>query len=157
VWTLIGISGYSIARMNDLNMALNPLHKQVVRALGLWANNYRIYPFGFLLPFMAIMSVFIAALFAKIQHPKIALCCNSFMLASVIGSFGFTLYPFVLPSYTIPDHSLTIWDAASSQNTLLWMLAVVIVFLPIVLGYTAWVFRVMRGTVTEKHLDHSTY
>ena len=98
---------------------------------------------------ISISGVLIAGLLAKKQHPKIALCCHSLVLACMIGTFGFTLYPFVLPSSILPNHSLTIWDAVSSQRTLSWMLVVVLIFLPIVLGYTTWVFRVMRGKVSE--------
>jgi cytochrome d ubiquinol oxidase subunit II len=43
---------------------------------------------------------------------------------------------------------LTIWDASSSEKTLLIMLGAVIVFLPIVLAYTIWVFRVLKGRIT---------
>jgi len=58
------------------------------------------------------------------------------------------LFPFLLPSSTQPDHSLTVWDASSSPTTLMIMLWAVIVFLPLVLAYTAWVFRVLRGRIT---------
>jgi cytochrome d ubiquinol oxidase subunit II len=60
---------------------------------------------------------------------------------------GFALFPFLMPSSTSPDQSLTVWDASSSAKTLLIMLCAVLVFLPIILAYTAWVFRVLRGRV----------
>ena len=55
------------------------------------------------------------------------------------------MFPFILPSSTIPDHSLTVWDASSTQNTLWIMLLATIVLLPIILAYTAWVYRRARG------------
>jgi cytochrome d ubiquinol oxidase subunit II len=36
------------------------------------------------------------------------------------------------------------------------MLVAVIVFLPIVLAYTAWVFRVLRGQVTLERIRQHT-
>jgi cytochrome d ubiquinol oxidase subunit II len=33
------------------------------------------------------------------------------------------------------------------------MLVATAVFLPIVLGYTTWVYRVLRGRVTVAHID----
>ena len=36
------------------------------------------------------------------------------------------------------------------------MLIAVVVFLPIVLAYTAWVFRVLRGKVTLEHVRTQT-
>jgi cytochrome d ubiquinol oxidase subunit II len=47
---------------------------------------------------------------------------------------------------------LTVWDASSSAKTLLIMLWAVIVLLPIVLLYTAWVFRVLKGRITLETL-----
>ncbi len=59
------------------------------------------------------------------------------------------MFPFLLPSSTHPSQSLTVWDASSSKATLSLMLIAVIVFLPIVLAYTSWVYYVLRGAVTE--------
>ena len=46
-----------------------------------------------------------------------------------------------------PGASLTVWDASSSRLTLAVMLGAVVIFLPIILAYTAFVYRVMRGPV----------
>eukprot|EP01037_Dinobryon_pediforme_P014724 gene14724-14849_t len=43
-----------------------------------------------------------------------------------------------------------VWDASSSQRTLWIMLLAVVIFLPIILGYITWLFRVLRGKVTEE-------
>ena len=64
-----------------------------------------------------------------------------------------SLFPFLMPSSSYPDHSLTVWDASSSRSTLFLMLLVVVVFLPIVLAYTAWAYRVFRGIVTEAAIE----
>ena len=73
--------------------------------------------------------------------------------AGTILTAGFALFPFLLPSSSVPGHSLTVWDASSSARALLLMLVAVIVFLPVVLGYTGWVFRVLRGPVTLESMD----
>ena len=73
--------------------------------------------------------------------------------AVTIASAGATLFPFLLPSSTDPGASLTIWDASSSKLTLEIMLGCVVLFLPIILAYTAWVYRVMRGPVTEQQIN----
>ena len=76
-------------------------------------------------------------------------------MIGIIGSAGLSLFPFVLPSSLDPNSSLTVWDASSSQLTLFIMLLVTLVFMPIILAYTAWVFTVMRGTVTTKSLGRN--
>ena len=58
------------------------------------------------------------------------------------------LFPFLLPSSEVADDGLTVWNASSSERTLRIMLIAVAVFLPIVLAYTVWVFRVLKGRIT---------
>ena len=72
---------------------------------------------------------------------------------------GFATFPFLLPSSTHPAASLTLWDASSSHMTLFIMLLVTAFFLPIVLLYTAWVFRVLRGKVGNDSVsqNHNAY
>ena len=74
-------------------------------------------------------------------------------IAGVIGTMGVSLFPFLLPSSSHPGSSLTVWDASSSHLTLSIMLIAVIIFLPIVLAYTGWVYRVMRGPVTSAYIE----
>ena len=45
---------------------------------------------------------------------------------------------------------LTLWDATSSHLTLLLAFWITIIFLPIVLLYTRWVYRILWGSITEK-------
>jgi cytochrome d ubiquinol oxidase subunit II len=65
-----------------------------------------------------------------------------------------------MPSSSNPQSSLTVWDAVSSHRTLQIMFWVVVLFLPVVIAYTAWVYRVMRGKVTVEQIrehPHSMY
>jgi cytochrome d ubiquinol oxidase subunit II len=61
-----------------------------------------------------------------------------------------------MPSSTHPDHGLTVWDASSSARTLFIMLVAVLVLLPVVLAYTAWVFHVLRGRITFEEIRRHT-
>lgn len=47
-----------------------------------------------------------------------------------------------------PNSSLTVWDASLSHQTLFVMLAAAVIFMPIILAYTAWVYKVLWGKVT---------
>ncbi len=154
---LFYIDGYAVISMGDPNQALIPTAKEVIKGQGLWFKHYQEDPRGYLGPFLSILSVGMALILASLQRPKTALVCNSVALMSVIFTLGFTLYPFVMPSSSIPNHSLTIWDTSASRLTLGWMLIAVIFFLPIILGYTTWVFRVMRGTVRTTTSNDSHY
>jgi cytochrome d ubiquinol oxidase subunit II len=57
----------------------------------------------------------------------------------------------------MPNVSLTAYDAVSSHRTLNLMFMAVVVFLPIVLAYTGWVYRVMRGKITEDKIKEETH
>jgi len=54
------------------------------------------------------------------------------------------MFPFILPNSIDPQSSLTDWNASSSYLTLLVMLIVTAIFLPLVLLYTAWAYKVSR-------------
>jgi cytochrome d ubiquinol oxidase subunit II len=71
----------------------------------------------------------------------------------VIGTVGVSMFPFILPSSTNLASSLLVWDASSSQLTLLLMLGVVIIFLPIVIIYTSWVYHALRGKVSSEMIE----
>jgi cytochrome d ubiquinol oxidase subunit II len=66
----------------------------------------------------------------------------------VVLTAGVALFPFLKPSSLEPSHSLTMWDSTSSLLTLRWMFWMVLLFLPMIIAYTSWVYRVMRGPVT---------
>ncbi len=55
-----------------------------------------------------------------------------------------------------PGASLTVWDASSSKLTLEIMLGAVVILLPVVLAYTAWVYRVLRGPVKAEHITDNS-
>jgi len=151
-WTVFKIEGFEIASLLDPNKSLTPTTKEVTKGIGFWLNNYHTYSWGYVAPSLSICSVLIALIFSVCKHPGMALIFNSIGLSAVIITAGFTLFPFILPSSSHPNHSLTIWDAASSKLTLSWMLWATLLLLPIVLSYTIWVFRVMRGKVLEKDI-----
>jgi len=70
------------------------------------------------------------------------------------------MFPFMIPSSSAMNSSLTVWDASSSLTTLKIMFLVTVIFLPIVVAYTSWVFRVLRGKITLEHIhqnDHTAY
>lgn len=157
-WSLIvfTVDGYEITYIPNVNEAFTPLVKEVLKKRGLWLNNYLLNPTGYVFPILSIMMVFISMFFAYCFRSGFALISNGLAIISVFITIWFTLYPFIVPSTIKPNHSLTIWDATSSYLTLTWMFWAVLIFLPLVLLYTTWVFHVMRGKV-EPSINHSTY
>jgi cytochrome d ubiquinol oxidase subunit II len=153
-WVAFGVDGYVLQSAVDPAGPSNPLAKSVVREPGAWLDAYRNHPWTLAAPAAAYLGAAIAALALRFAAPLTAFIASSLAGAGVVATAGVSLFPFLLPSSTKPDHSLTIWDASSSQATLTLMLAAVIIFLPIVLAYTGWVLHVLRGPVTEQGLEN---
>jgi cytochrome d ubiquinol oxidase subunit II len=156
IWLAAGIPGYVVSGGLNPNGPSNPLAKDVVQQAGAWLANYARYPATILIPVIAFAAMF-AGLWAAIKRKGgVAFVASSLACAGVIGTAGVSLFPFVLPSSSHPKSSLTLWDATSSQNTLGIMLVVVVIFLPIVVLYTSWAYRVMRGKVTSEFVESNS-
>ena len=153
VWVALGVDGYAITSAVDGNAAINPLAKTVVLTRGGWLANYGLYPWTIAAPVLGFVGLIGAVLGLQARLRLPTLLASSLAIFGIIATAGLSLFPFLLPSSTVPESSLTLWDASSSHLTLFIMLLVTLVFLPIVLAYTAWVFRVMRGTVSTQSLE----
>lgn len=157
IWLALGIEGYRIVSMPDVNSVFNPLAKTVEKAAGAWLTNYQAYPWTTLAPGLAFAGIALALWQARAGRQGVAFLCSAIALAGVILTAGFSMFPFVMPSSTHPDSSLTVWDAASSHKTLGIMFIVTIIFLPIILLYTSWVYRVLRGKITVEGIKENTH
>ena len=90
----------------------------------------------------------------------LAFLFSGLTIASIIATAGLSMFPFLMPSSLAPDSSLIVWDASSSATTLLIMTVATVVLLPIVMIYTAWVYRVLRGPVNAAQIEadlHTSY
>jgi cytochrome bd ubiquinol oxidase subunit II len=155
VW-LSRIGGYA-AHVSNLSGVSNPLHKHVDTTSTWLAGTPGFY--GILFAVIAIVSTIACALLHARAWHRLGFIAGALTIAGTILSAGCALFPFLLPSSLDPTSSLTVWDASSSRTTLLSMLIGTAIFLPIILAYTAWVYRVLRGRVTLEHIraHHDLY
>ena len=157
IWIASGLTGYIVTDLPPTNATTNVLAKVVEQQPSAWLNNYAAYPWMTLAPLIAYLGITVAILLSRAGKAGTAFVMSSLGLAGIILTAGFSMFPFIMPSSSDFKSSLTIWDATSSHLTLTLMFWAVLIFLPIVLAYTTWVYRVMRGKVTEQHIDDNQH
>jgi cytochrome d ubiquinol oxidase subunit II len=143
------LNGFRIVSMPAADTAFMPLAKVVERVPGGWMGNYARYPWTALAPVAAFAATVLALILSRLRRAGPAFVLSSVGIASVVLTAGFALFPFIMPSSSDLRSSLTIYDAVSTRRTLQIMFWVVLLFLPLVLAYTGWAYRVMRGTHSE--------
>ena len=73
-------------------------------------------------------------------------------IAALVFLFGVALFPNLVTSNPNPEHSLTIYNSASSESTLKIMSLIALIGMPFVITYTGIVYWTFRGRVTiDKH------
>ena len=155
LWVAFGLDGFVITSAVDTIATSNPLKKEVAIEAGAWMSNYSKYPLMMAAPVLGIIAGLGCALFSKKGNAGMAFVSSALFIAGVILTAGFSMFPFLMPSITMPEASLTVWDATSSHMTLNVMFIVACIFVPIVLSYTAYSFYVMRGRIKNEDLDQS--
>jgi cytochrome d ubiquinol oxidase subunit II len=150
VWLGVELPGYAIVSPVANDAASNPLLKKAL-VQGHWFAVYAAHPVFRVAPVLAVGAALGALTMASRPHDLAAFLLSGLAIAGVILSAGFALFPFLMPSSLDPNSSLTVWDASSSRSTLGLMLLATAIFLPLVIGYTGWVYRVLRGRVGLEH------
>jgi cytochrome bd ubiquinol oxidase subunit II len=148
VWVAGPIEGQQISSAIDTLAPANPLMKHVTVSRGAWLGNFRAHHLLWLAPALAVLDATLTWALLRVGRAGLAFFSSATAVAATILTAAIALFPFLLPSSTHPDHGLTVWDASSSARTLGIMLVATVVFLPVVLAYTAWVYTVLRGRIT---------
>lgn len=148
VWLAFGIDGFALVGEVVTDGPSNPLYSQVTRE-GSWLSAYTDRPWITFAPVMGFAGMGLAIRGLQAGREVSTLLWSKMGIAGVISSVGLTMFPFILPSTVDPNSSLTVWDASSSHMTLFIMLICTVIFMPLILMYTAWVYKVLWGKVTE--------
>ena len=160
VWVVYGIDGYVVTSAIDHNGVSNPLLKEVSHEAGAWMRNFNSAPILWVIPALGVVLPLLTILCSRLEKGAWAFVFSSLTMACVILTAGVAMFPFIMPSVTVPNVSLTMWDATSTLLTLRVMTVVAIIFVPIVLSYTIWCYYKMFGRVTKEQIEsnsHSLY
>lgn len=152
-WVAYGVDGFAITGVVAVDGPSNPLLKTVARAPGQWLANYKAHAWMMLAPVLGIVGPLAALVLVRSRKAGPSFVMSAVGIFGIIATAGVSLFPFLMPSSLQPNASLTVWDASSSRLTLFVMLICTLIFLPIVLAYTSFVFRVLRGAVTARQIE----
>lgn len=159
LWLAFGIPGYRLAGDYVTGGPSNPLHFTVEQT-GSWLSAYADRPWIAIAPALGFLGLIMARQTLRSGREIAPLLWSKLAIFGVISSVGLTMFPFLMVSSTNPGSSLAVWSASSSHMTLFIMLVSTVIFLPLILAYTSWVYRVLWGKVTEDEIarhSHSNY
>ncbi|MDH4273327.1 MAG: cytochrome d ubiquinol oxidase subunit II [Candidatus Aminicenantes bacterium] len=119
--------------------------------------NYLRRPYWLIVPFLAVVSLCLIKVWAARERTAKAFFASSAMIGLVTFTGIIGLFPNLLPSRLDPAYSLTAFNASSSPYTLRIMTIVVLIFVPVVIGYQAWIYRVFRKKIGRgEAVEHGT-
>ena len=150
IWVWLGIDGYRITSEIAAHGASNPHAKTVEKVTGVWFHNYATYPWMLIAPLLGFLGAIGGFLLLSARREVLTMLSTATSIFGIITTVGLSMFPFILPSSIDARSSLTVWDASSSHLTLFIMLVVTAFFLPLIVAYTTWVYRVLWGKVDEK-------
>lgn len=160
IWVIVGIDRPEIVGSVVTDGPSNPLTKAVEPAGPGWLSHFLAHAWMFVAPVLAFGALLIAWMLVRSDKPAAAFAASCLGITGLLLTVGFGLFPFLLISTEDPRSSLTVWDATSSHDTLLLAFWITVVFLPIVLLYTRWVYKIIWGPVTEAEIvrdSHTLY
>ncbi|MBP1843253.1 cytochrome d ubiquinol oxidase subunit II [Rhizobium petrolearium] len=156
LWLWLGIDGYRITSEIVTTGPSNPLGKTAEQAPGVWFENYAAHGWMMIAPALGFLGAAGGLVFMRGRREILTILSTSVSILGIISTVGLSMFPVILPSSVDPRSSLTVWDASSSHLTLFVMLVVTVIFVPIIVAYTAWVYRVLWGKVDEKEIRDGT-
>lgn len=142
---------------------LEPMKNVVTNGVGYWIQSYNQYPWKYLAPVMAYAGILESLWAAYYEWVTTAFWASCFAIGGIVGTAGATLFPFLMPSSTHLNESLTVWNAASSEYALNTMLYVGVILLFIILGYKIFAYHTIWGKKSTlsaediKKNEHSFY
>lgn len=157
IWTWMGIDGYVAVAGLDPAGPANPLAKTVEIQAGAWFSNYSTVPALWLVPAIGILGTICGAFLIRLNKAGMAIISSSAALLGIILTPLVAMFPFIMPSSSQPNAGLTIWDCTSSPLTLEIMFFVTLIFLPLVLIYTSWAYKVMSGKLNGEYIEKNTH
>jgi cytochrome d ubiquinol oxidase subunit II len=133
-----------IAAMGAVSLATPFLHMEYANRWFKWPNIVLTAPVPIAVAGVTVL--LLRSLANKQDYRPFFLTLTLFGLS--YAGLGISMWPYMVP------RSITIWQAASPENSQIFMLFGVAILIPMILGYTAWAYHVFRGKVKPESGYH---
>ncbi|MDO8736263.1 MAG: cytochrome d ubiquinol oxidase subunit II [Thermoleophilia bacterium] len=107
-------------------------------------DNYRDQPLWVIVPLTAVAALLSVKVLARAGKYFASFMASCLTIMTVVFTGVIGLYPNMIPSSVDPAANLTIYNSSSSTYTLQIMTVVAVVFVPLVIAYQLWVYRIFR-------------
>ena len=139
IWLAVGVTGYHYHAQP--HAMLHPLNNQVTQSVGGWMGNYAHHPWMVVAPIVGFLGLFALLFFNAKQRHVAAFVSSTVAVLGVVFTGALSLFPFIMPSSLKPAQSLLVWNASSSEVSLIDILVVAVIALPVIFFYTNFVYR----------------
>jgi cytochrome bd ubiquinol oxidase subunit II len=119
-------------------------------------DNFLARPFLLIVPLIAVAALFAIRIFSAKGAMLKAFVSSCVTIVFVVATGVTGLFPNLIPSSLDPKYSMTITNSSSSQLTLGVMTVVALVFVPVVIAYKIWVYRIFRAPVSRDEVAKDT-
>lgn len=117
-------------------------------------NHFKEYPALFLIAILNMLAIANIPREIHLGREFRAFLSSSASIALLMVLFAIGIFPNIVLSNPLPENSLNIYNAASSQKTLGIMLVMALIGMPFVIAYTVIIYKVYKGKVK---LDEMSY
>jgi cytochrome d ubiquinol oxidase subunit II len=80
---------------------------------------------------------------------------STLAVVGILFAIATALFPFTVPSIYGLEHSMTVWNTAASDKTLMVMTLAAVIAVPIVLAYTAYIYKVFLFKLSPQQLKEA--
>lgn len=120
-------------------------------------DNYTAKPILFVVVLIALAALFGVKIFLAKNEYFYAWASSALTIVACTFFGVIGLYPNLFPSSIHADYNLTAFNASSSPLTLKIMLIVVIIFVPIVIAYQTWAYKLFSEKITKQTIYEEAY
>lgn len=153
VFVIFLLEGYRAPGAIDPSGAANLAGKAVWLSPGAWLDNYIKWPLMWGAPLTALLSALFSCWLLLLRWTRAAFAASCLVSAGTIFTAGFALFPFLMPSSDNARHSLTVWDASSSEQVLRITLVLATALIPLILSCVVWRLLALRRRGTFQNLS----